>query len=234
MKYKNFLTYFDSILQLIYVPKCLTCHESLFLGEKFICTSCRYSLPKLGFRQFDQLWIKEKFYGHIPYDQIYAFLGFYSGGIVQKIMHEIKYRGKKELANEMGRWMAIELLENEINLEADLIIPIPLAKSRKRERGYNQAEEIAKGISEILFIPLELQALIRKEGSKSLVKLNKQERKEELKEVFKIKDPEKINGKRIILLDDTLTTGATLISASEVLWENNIDSLKILCLAAVK
>lgn len=234
MKYKNFLGFFESILQLIYVPKCLTCQEGLFYGEKFICTSCRYSLPKIGFRQSDQAILREKFYGHIPFDQIHVFLQFFAGGAVQKIMHAIKYQGNRVLGEEMGRWMAIYLLENEINLMADLIIPIPLAPSRRRERGYNQAEAIARGISSILTIPLETQVLCRKEGAKSLVKLNKRDRKEELKEVFYLKNQDKIVGKKILLVDDTLTTGATLISASEVLWEQEIQGLTLICLSAVK
>ena len=141
------------------------------------------------------------------------------------MLHAIKYRGNKELAILIGKWYAKDLKGHAIIGKADCIIPVPLHHKKRKIRGYNQSEEFAKGIAEGLDIPCINHVLLRSEFTATQTKKNKYERWENVEDVFELQNPEELIGKHIILVDDVITTGATIEACCHKLYA--IEGIKI-------
>jgi ComF family protein len=224
---------FTIILQLIYPKQCCACKEALLFGEEFICVPCTIALPRYDFREEKSNYLVEKFEGAVELQSFYAFAWFVEKGLMQSIMHQIKYKHNIPLAHFMGKKFA-KSFSNELHSDQfDAIVPIPLHPKRKKERGYNQSEEIAKGISQVSNIPLLNNCLIRTKYGESLVQKNKESRFEVLNDSFSVVSDE-LKDKKVLLLDDTLTTGATCLAAGKKILENGAKQLSIASLAVVR
>jgi ComF family protein len=149
-------------------------------------------------------------------------------------MHQIKYKGQKDLGEFLGAWCGAHLKKNIQLISYDLIIPIPLFHKKFKERGYNQAACIAQGISQMTQIPYCENVLRRLSQSQSLVGQNRVSRYETLAGVFDVADPSVLEGKHVLLVDDTLTTGATFIAAAEKIKAAGASEISFLALAALK
>lgn len=224
---------FPFILQLIYPKQCCACKEALVFGEEFICLSCLIALPRYDFRQEKSNYLVEKFNDHLPIHSLFAFAWFVEGGSVQAIMHQIKYKHNIALAHEMGKKFAHSIAELCLEAKIDAIVPVPLHLKRKRERGYNQSEEIAKGMATYLNLPVWSNYLKRTKYGESLVNQNRESRFEQLNNSFEVAGTH-FQSKHILLLDDTLTTGATCMAAGKKLLESGASKLSIACLAVVR
>lgn len=221
---------------LLFPTLCLGCNRSLGANEKVLCTHCRVGLPETNqYRQPDVDFILNKFAGKVPIAFVASYLHFAKGGIVQKLIHRIKYKGQKESAKEIAIWYGHFLTdEHSLLPELDLLIGVPLHKRRLQQRGYNQADWIADGLSEVLHIPNVTNVLIRKRFRSSQTRKNRLERWENVKSEFAVQNPDAITGKRIALVDDVLTTGATLEACAIELLRAGCDSVSILTLAATR
>lgn len=224
---------FTFILQLIYPKQCCACKEALLFGEEFICIACLIAIPRYDFRQEKSNYLVEKFEDLPNLGQIYAFAWFTEQGKMQALMHQIKYKGNVPLAHYMGKKFtrAFEKEFNEANF--DVIVPIPLHPKRKRERGYNQSEEIAKGMSFLLNIPIFSEGLIRSKYGDSLVNQNKINRFLQLEDSFGVLGAQ-FRDKHVLLVDDTLTTGATCRAAAKKILESGARKISIASLAVVR
>lgn len=225
---------FTSFLQLIYPRCCLACSEPLLLAEKKICTNCISSLPRPGLFLPNPNWLSNKFGGLIDYQDVHTFFIFSEGARVQKLMHQIKYKGEFELGEFLGAWCGSELAKFPDTKNYDLIIPIPLHKKRLRERGYNQAACIAKGIAQFVKTECNDHILVKSTYSNSLIQQNRQDRFSTLETIFEVQNSHLIQNKHVLIVDDTLTTGATLLSAGEKLLDAGADKISFLALAALK
>ena len=154
--------------------------------------------------------ISQIFWGRIQIHSATSFLFFNKGGHVQRIMHALKYRGHKEVGLYMGKLFGETLKESSLFNVADMIVPVPLHPKKKYKRGFNQSEVIAKGLEMSLGIPFSINNLIRETHTSSQTKRARYNRWENVKGVFKVQNPEEFSGKHLILIDDVLTTGATL------------------------
>lgn len=221
---------------LLFPTLCLGCSRSLGANEKVLCTHCRVSLPETNqYRQPDVDFILNKFAGKVPIAFVASYLHFTKGGIVQKLIHRIKYKGQKESAKEIAIWYGHFLVdEHSLLPELDLLIGVPLHKRRLQQRGYNQADWIADGLSEVLHVPNATDVLIRKRFRSSQTRKNRLERWENVKSEFAVQNPDVVIGKRIGLVDDVLTTGATLEACAVELLRAGCDSVSILTLAATR
>jgi predicted amidophosphoribosyltransferase len=166
----------------------------------------------------------------IEYDRVHAFFVFSEGGKVQHLLHQIKYKGQEKLGEYLGACIGRSFTRQEY----DVIIPMPLHPSRRRERGYNQAACIAKGIAHESGIPFLEDNLVRNKQVSSLIGLNRAERYATLEEVFEVLKPEALDGLRILLVDDTMTTGATFLAAGAKIKAASTGKLSFLALAALK
>ena len=219
-----------SFLQLLYPKCCFACDQVLIRSENWLCTVCRFELPKPGLFLEQPNWISHKLDGLIEYDRVHAYFLFAEGGKVQHILHQIKYKGQEKLGEYLGACVG-----RSFSLEDyDIILPMPLHPSRLKERGYNQAACIARGISHESGIPLSVAHLLRTKQVASLIGLNRAERYQTLEEVFEVISPDELDGLRILLVDDTMTTGATFLAAGAKIKAASTGKLSFLALAALK
>jgi predicted amidophosphoribosyltransferase len=220
----------NSFLQLLYPKCCFACDQVLIRSENWLCTVCRFELPKPGLFLEQPNWISHKLDGLIEYDRVHAYFLFAEGGKVQHILHQIKYKGQEKLGEYLGACVG-----RSFSLEDyDIILPMPLHPSRLKERGYNQAACIARGISHESGIPLSVAHLLRTKQVASLIGLNRAERYQTLEEVFEVIRPDELDGLRILLIDDTMTTGATFLAAGAKIKAASTGKLSFLALAALK
>lgn len=223
-----------SFADLLFPTLCLGCGRSLGANEKILCAHCRINLPETGqHREPYNQDLLNKFAGKVPIAFLVSFVYFTKGGIVQKLIHQIKYKGQKEAAKELANWYGYQLkMESHLVDNVDLLVGVPLHKSRLNQRGYNQADWIAEGLSEALSIPARTDVLVRKRFRSSQTRKNRMERWENVKTVFDVPDYREVVGKNIVIVDDVLTTGATLEACAAELLKAGCRSVGVLTIAA--
>lgn len=221
----------QDFLSLIYPRNCISCGNSLFKHEEQVCNYCYLNLPKTNFHKQPRNPVDALFYGRTPILLASSFYLFQKKGGVQKVLHAIKYKHNKDLAIVVGRWYAEDLKENSTISHADFIIPVPLHRKKFKIRGYNQSEEFARGLSEGLKIPLNTSVLMRKEFTSTQTKKSKYERWENVEDVFELISPETFTNKHIILVDDVITTGATIEACCQLLQQIKDIQVSVLSIA---
>jgi ComF family protein len=219
-----------SFLQLLYPKCCFACDQVLIRSENWICTRCRFELPSPGLFLEQPNWISHKLDGLIDYERVHAYYVFSEGGKVQHLLHQIKYKGQEKL----GEYLGASIGRSFTPQDYDVLIPMPLHPSRRRERGYNQAACIAKGFAQESGIPCLENNLVRNKQVSSLIGLNRADRYATLEEVFEVVRPAELDGLRILLVDDTMTTGATFLAAGAKIKAASTGKLSFLALAALK
>lgn len=223
---------FQSFIDLIFPRICAGCQQPLQLNEEQICTDCRFELPFTNSHlQVDEK-LKNRFIGKVNLTYALSYLKFVKGGKVQNIMHALKYNGNQEVGEMLGRMYGVDLKENGFSNEFDLILPVPLHINRLITRGYNQSDSLAKGLSESLKIEWRNNVLKRGIETKSQINKSRLERYENMKNVFFVDNPEELYEKRIVIVDDTLTTGATLESCALALNDVGVKNVSIIAIAA--
>lgn len=223
----------NDFIDLVFPQLCLGCSKSLEFSEKVLCTSCRLNLPETAqhHEPYDQNLLN-KFAGKVPIQFLVSYLYFNKGGVVQRLIHGIKYKGFKEAAKEIAYWYGNQLkVESTLFEGIDVIIGVPLHKSRLRQRGYNQADWIADGLAESLGIPFRTDVLIRQQFMASQTHKNRLERWENVKTVFAVSNRNAIKGKHVLVVDDVLTTGATLEACAQELLSAGCAAVSVLTLA---
>jgi ComF family protein len=221
----------NDFVSLFFPSYCFGCNQSLVKGEDTLCTRCLLELPKTNYHLLEENPIKNKLIGRLPLKHVWAFLKFRKTGIVQHLLHQLKYNNQPEVAVKLGRNYGQELGQSGYQNEFDVIVPVPLHGSRQRQRGYNQSAKFAEGLSYALSIPWDESISIRTTTTATQTKKSKQERWENVKSVFDIRESEKIKGLRILLVDDVITTGATIEACGQHLVESNCKELSIACIA---
>lgn len=200
----------EDLFSLFFPRYCLGCGEPLTKEEEILCTFCLFHLPRTYFHQDPTNPAARVFWGRVRLDSAASFVFFHKGGNVQELLHQLKYQGKKDIGRYLGRLYAYELSDTQFLSGVDMIIPVPLHPKKLRKRGYNQSLCFAEGLSEISGIPVAGQVLFRKADSATQTKKSRYERWENVEGIFDLRDTEKITGKHILLVDDVITTGATL------------------------
>ena len=211
---------FSDLFNLFFPRKCNHCGNNLDKTESEICKRCLFEIPKTNFHADIENPVNKTFWGRVNIEQATSAFYFTKKSILQNLLHHIKYHNKKELAAELGRYLGNELATTKNYQTCDVIIPVPLHPIKRRKRGYNQSEWIAKGISEKMGIPMNTITLKRHVNSKSQTKKNRAERWENVRDAFSVQTSKNFPHKHVLLVDDVITTGATLEACATQLLEN--------------
>lgn len=198
------------IEHLFFPNYCPVCETKLLPSEDGVCLECIYQLPKTNNFRFTDNSMEELLAGRFVFERCASFCIFSKGGILPPIIYRIKYKNGKNLGRTMGRLFGSDLKSSQFLETVDLIVPVPLHPRKLGKRGYNQAEEISKGISESVNIPVSTGNLIRVISNPTQTKRSKTQRWENVKNIFSLQSPEKYINKHILLVDDVITTGSTL------------------------
>lgn len=213
----QFVQFVRDAFALLFPELCAACNQSLVHQERCLCTHCIYNLPVTHFYLDKDNLAARQLMGHAAIEEVDSFLYFSSGSSIQRIIHQIKYKNGYPTAEFLGELYGLQLKETSIFKSCDLIIPVPLHKKRLRSRGYNQSDYFAKGLSKILNIPTDCKNLIRASNNESQTNKSRPQRFENVKDIFKLNHPKSLTDKHILLVDDVLTTGATLEACSAAL-----------------
>lgn len=220
----------SALFNLFFPAVCAGCDDLLLPSESVICTSCRHEIPLTLHHLQPQNEASAKFYGRIPVESASAFLYFQKNGIVRHMIHNLKYRGCESVGAAVGYWFATDLLQT-VAASADVIVPVPLHPKKLRLRGYNQVSSFGKALSDAMRIPFDESLLVRNFYSKTQTRKNLWGRSELANSLFSAKYCENNHGKHILLIDDVLTTGATLEACGRALLEIPGARLSIACMA---
>jgi ComF family protein len=213
----------EDLISLLLPRLCHACGDHLLRNENLICTQCYISIPRTNYHLTSGNPVEQLFWGRCSICRAAAFSFYTRGSRIRKLIHRLKYDGIKEIGFELGRIYGLTLKSSGFTDDMDLIIPVPLHKSRQRRRGFNQSEYIAKGIAEVTGLSLDISALRRIRSSETQTKRSRYERWVNVEGIFKVPEPQKISGKHILLVDDVITTGSTLDAcASELLKAENV------------
>ncbi|MFN7115475.1 MAG: ComF family protein [Saprospiraceae bacterium] len=203
-------TILHDLIGLLYPNLCLACSEEPPVKGEVICLKCQFKLPKTNFHLDKENPFTERFWGRIALESGAALYHFVKGGRVQELLHQLKYEGKREIGIKLGEWYGRHLLESPHFKNIDVIVPVPLHPRKERLRGYNQAAMFAQGLATSMNKTLLKDGLVRQVFTETQTQKSRDERLKNVAEVFAIGNIKEIQGKHILLVDDVMTTGATM------------------------
>ncbi len=203
-------TWLDSILNLFYPRVCAACGDALLKDEQTVCLKCRYTLPRTGYENHADNPLAQGFYGRVRFHAVTACFFFAKSGKVQHLIHELKYKGNKEAGVFLGQQIGLSIKEAPLFQGIDYLIPVPLHPKREKKRGYNQSLMIAQGINEVTGIAIGDKYLVREVNTATQTRKSAEERFKNVQEIFAVRHADELQGKHLLLIDDVLTTGATL------------------------
>ncbi len=195
----------------ILLPKvCFGCNTRLSSGEHVLCTVCRHELPLTDHNHTEENAVDRIFYGRSPIEKASSFLFFSKKGIVKNLIHFLKYKKQEEIGAFFGDWYGSLLKEEKGLRDVDVVVPVPLHPKKEKKRGYNQVTLFAERIAQHLQADFEPQLLIRTKNSRTQTKKDRQKRWETIKDAFRLQPSKNRAYTHVLLVDDVITTGATL------------------------
>ena len=211
------MKWIGDFFSLVFPRICAACGNSLWKHEDTICHSCEFHLPKTNFHFSDENPVTKIFWGRADLVSGAAFLYFNKGNKVQLLVHQLKYNGRKDIGVFLGALYGQTLKYAPSFNSADVIVPVPLHKKKYMKRGYNQSEQFGMGLSSVMSIPLNRHLLVRTKATETQTRKSRFSRYQNVREIFLVNQPENWRGKHLLLVDDVITTGATLESCIEAL-----------------
>lgn len=216
---------FKDLINLFFPPVCEACKSLLDDNEIVICTTCRHDLPVTEFHYNNDEAIKKMLYGRVKLEQATALLHFSKKGLVQELLHNLKYRGHQQVGLVLGEWLGAELATIEGYNTIDMIIPVPLHKRKLTQRGYNQVSKFGKAIAKALQVQYNENILLKIKDEKTQVFKDRMTRFEDMQTRFALSSTSGLENKHILLVDDIITTGATLEACASLF--STINGIKI-------
>lgn len=221
----------SDILQLIAPNSCVICEERTMQPDICLCERCNLFLPRTHFaKNAYHNNLSKMFWGRLPIERATALFYYESGSEVSRLIQQMKYFNNPELAENMGYFAAKEFEKDNFFQDINFIIPLPLAPNRQKQRGYNQSEKIAQGVSKFTHIPLLNHVVKRKTFVESQTHKGVNERRENVEDAFQLENKHNLAGKHLLLIDDIITTGATMASFGRALSQIEDIKISIMCL----
>jgi ComF family protein len=222
---------FSSTLHLFYPHVCTGCGSDLLQEDNQLCLHCINELPHTNFAQHNNNQVEKIFWGRIPITAAHSEFYFSKESLLQHLIHQLKYKSNTDIGFYMGQMMGKTLLDSKRFDHIDYLIPLPLYPDKERKRGYNQAAIICNGMSEVMNVPVLNGNVIRRRFTETQTRKHRTERWENVEGSFVVKDPEALKAKAVLLVDDVITTGATLEACGVTLLQTENLKLYIATLA---
>jgi ComF family protein len=218
-------------IHLVFPHNCACCGSDILAHANGICASCLHELPETGFLNYPGNAVEKIFWGRLDITHAAAAAYFTKQSVVQQVLHHVKYKAGKGTGLQLGRWMGYRLKECNWFNEIDCLLPMPLHKKRIQERGYNQCDLLCEGISSVTGIRQIPGLLIRREATNSQTKQHRTERWKNMQGVFEVDSRNLLQNRHVLLVDDVVTTGATLEAMGRELLAIQGLKLSIYCFA---
>ncbi|MBR5235424.1 MAG: ComF family protein [Bacteroidaceae bacterium] len=226
------MNWIKDLISLLFPRYCKVCRRRLMHSEQHLCVSCLLELPRTHYEQNPENVLMQHFMEWPEVVRATAYFHYYKEGRYSNLIHHLKYYDHPEVGTYLGRLAATELKGSGFFDDIDLIIPIPLSKKKLRQRGYNQSDYIARGISEATNIPLRTDCIVRTVDTDTQTHKSQDERWKSTKGIFQVTNPEALKGKHLLLIDDVTTTGATLHACTSALL--TLPSIRVSIFALAK
>jgi ComF family protein len=222
----------DDVISLLYPRLCYACGNDLMRNEKLICTECYILIPRTGYHLNDDNPVARLFWGRCRIERAAAFSFYNKDSRIRKLIHNLKYRGIREIGIELGKIYGRSLSESEFLNGIDMIIPVPLHPSKLRRRGFNQSDIIASAISETTGVPVAEGIIERTSSSDTQTRRSRYDRWENVEGIFTLQRPDLIARKHLLLVDDVITTGSTIESCAIELLKGEDVKVSVAAIAA--
>ena len=220
-----------ALVHLFFPRRCVVCDRILQEGEEGICMRCNMEMPRTSYHLHADNPVERMFWGKIPLVRATSFFYYYKGSNFRHVLHQLKYNGRKDLGETMGRFMAAELAASGFFQGIDVLVPVPLHPRKQKTRGYNQSEFIARGKSAVTGIPTDTTSVTRTKHTDTQTRKSAYERWENVEGIFTLPHPEHFKGKHILIVDDVLTTGSTTTACADAFRTAEGIRISILTLA---
>lgn len=224
-------TWFFSFVHLFFPRQCAVCGAILQEGEEGICMKCNMDMPRTNYHLRKDNPVERMFWGKIPLEHATSCFFYHKGSDFRRILHQLKYGGRKDLGEVMGRFMAAELSATGFFSDVDVIVPVPLHPRKQKMRGYNQSECIACGVSAVTGIPVDTASVARMRHTETQTRKSSYERWENVDGIFCLRRADAFARKHVLIIDDVLTTGATTTACADALKEVEGVRISVLTLA---
>lgn len=211
----------QGLIHLLYPRLCEGCATPLLQQEQVLCLNCLLQLSKTNFHNDENNETALRFAGRVAVQRATSYAHFINDGLLQHLLHRLKYKGQKEIGLFLGRQFAYDLQQTNWIAGIDLLIPVPLHPKKQAVRGYNQSTLIAEGMSAVLKIPVQNNTLKRLRYTESQTQKSRTERMDNMRNAFAITNVQALQDKHVLLIDDVLTTGATLEACAQPLLACN-------------
>jgi ComF family protein len=217
----------------LFFPKiCASCGNSLFRHEEVICDFCEFHLPQTNYHLYPDNPVSRIFWGRAEIEGGAAYYHFNKGNRVQHLVHLLKYKGRKDVGIYLGRQYGSCLRDSSSFDSVEVVIPVPLHRKKMLKRGYNQSEQFAIGLAGAMRIPVDTATLCRIKPTETQTRKSRFKRWENVAEIFAVSDPLSLIGKHVLLVDDVITTGATLEACINVLKQIHGIRVSVAAIAA--
>lgn len=207
----------DDFISVLFPRLCYACGNHLLRNENLICTECYIVIPRTNYHLKSDNPVAQLFWGRCMIEKAAAFSYYNKGSRIKKLIHNLKYKGIREIGLEAGRIYGLSLKASGFTDDIDIIMPVPLHPSKKKIRGFNQSETISMGIADATHLPVDIKSLARTMISATQTKRSRYERWTNVEGIFQVLDPQSVVGKHVLLVDDVITTGSTIESCANEL-----------------
>jgi ComF family protein len=222
---------FFYLTELFFPRLCVVCGDKLVEQEQWICLHCLHHIPRTNFHLIPDNPVAQLFYGRVQIEYATSFFYFSKGSKYQTLLHNLKYKGMKELGDEIGKHFGIDLIQSSSFSSVDVICPVPLHPRKEKKRGYNQSWWIASGLARQMQKELSTGNLKRITQTETQTRKSRFERWTNVEGIFELSNPEAFEGKHILLVDDVVTTGSTLEACAQSILSKTNARVSIATLA---
>jgi ComF family protein len=226
---KNLL---NNLVNIVFPNLCLACDHHPKALPSMYCTDCHFHIPLTDHFTQKENTVTKHFYGRVQLAHGAALYYMPEQSVVQQLIHKLKYEDRTEIGEKLGEVIGHEILSSPYFPAIDVIVSVPLSIKKQRQRGYNQCHYIAKGINEVLNVNLPKNLVIKTKETPSQTGFTRMERVNNVAGVFKITDPSQIANKHVLVVDDVVTTGATVESLCQCLLDSQVSTVSLVCIGA--